>query len=193
MTKVILLDRDGVINQDSVNYIRSIEEFIFLPGSIEAIVRLTKAGYRIGVATNQSGISRGFYNETVLSAIHEKLLHDVRVAGGQIEAIEYCAHMPDAGCFCRKPRPGMLLALAKRLGRSSLLNVPFIGDRVSDIQAAHAAGAVPMLVFSSMTDHIGLQQYPEVPVFNSLSECVDFLLKTHESGHYNWLSGRGTI
>ncbi|KTD16686.1 D-glycero-beta-D-manno-heptose 1,7-bisphosphate 7-phosphatase [Legionella jordanis] len=183
MSKIILLDRDGVINRDSIHYIKSVDEFIFLPGSIEAIVRLNRAGYRIGVATNQSGVSRGLYNEQGLAAIHNKLLSDVREAGGEIEAIEYCTHLPEAGCCCRKPQPGMLKALATRLNCSSLDNVPFVGDRVSDIQAAFAAGATPMIVLSQMTDRIGLQDYPSVPVFNSLSECVDYLLAEHEPRH----------
>lgn len=150
-----------------------------MPGSIDAIVRLTKAGYRIGVATNQSGVSRGLYDEAELAAIHAKLLHEVRAAGGEIEAIEYCVHMPDAGCDCRKPQPGMLRALAKRL-HSSLTGVPFVGDRVSDIQAAEASGAMPMVVLSPMTDRVGLQNYPYVPIFHSLTECVDFLLVTND-------------
>ncbi|WED42278.1 D-glycero-beta-D-manno-heptose 1,7-bisphosphate 7-phosphatase [Legionella cardiaca] len=179
MNKIILLDRDGVINQDSLHYIKSVEEFIFLPGSIEAIAYLTKAGYRIGVATNQSGVSRGLYSETELAAIHRKLLNDVRAAGGEIEAIEYCTHMPDAGCTCRKPQPGMLRALAEHLN-CSLAGVPFVGDRVSDIQAAEAAGAAPMVVLSPMTDRVGLQAYAHVPVFHSLMDCVTFLLSKND-------------
>jgi len=175
MNKIVLLDRDGVINQDSLHYIKSTQEFIPIPGSAEAIARLTKAGYRIGVATNQSGVSRGYYDEVELAAIHQKMLHLVREVGGEIEAIEYCIHMPDEGCCCRKPQPGMLLALAERLN-SSLKDVPFIGDRVSDIQAAKAAGATPMMILSPMTDRVGLQAYPQVPVFNSLALCVDYLL-----------------
>lgn len=175
MNKVVLLDRDGVINQDSIHYIKSAEEFIPIPGSIEAIARLTQAGYRIGVATNQSGVSRGYYNEEELGAIHEKMLGLVRAQGGEIEAIEYCIHMPDEHCSCRKPGTGMLLALAKRLD-CSLSEVFFIGDRVSDIQAAEAAGAKPIMVLSPMTDRIGLQTYLHVPIFNSLALCVEHLL-----------------
>lgn len=175
MNKVVLLDRDGVINQDSLHYIKTVDEFIFLPGSIEAIVALTKAGYRLGIATNQSGVSRGYYDEKELAAIHNKLLASVREAGGEIEAIEYCIHLPEQGCFCRKPNPGMLSALAQRL-ECNLLETPFIGDRVSDIQAAEALGAKPFLVFSPMTDRVALQAYPHVPVFHSLAQCVEHLL-----------------
>lgn len=179
MTKIILLDRDGVINQDSLHYIKSVEEFIFLPGSLEAIARLTAAGYQIGIATNQSGIARGYYDEQELAAIHEKMLQGIRSVGGDIAAIEYCAHMPDSGCFCRKPKPGMLHTLAKRLG-GALAEVVFIGDRVSDIESAQAAGAKPMVVLSPMTDRVALLAYPHVPVFNSLALCVDQLLKNHD-------------
>ncbi|CEK09848.1 D-glycero-beta-D-manno-heptose 1,7-bisphosphate 7-phosphatase [Legionella hackeliae] len=175
MNKVILLDRDGVINQDSLHYIKSAEEFIFLPGSIDAIARLTRAGYRIGVATNQSGVSRGYYTEEELAIIHHKLIQEVQADGGEIAAIEYCIHMPNAGCVCRKPQPGMLKALARRLN-CSLSDVPFVGDRVSDIQAAEAAGATPIMVLSPMTDRVGLQDYAHVPVYSSLIEYVDFLL-----------------
>ena len=175
MNKIVLLDRDGVINADSFNYIKSVDEFIPVPGSIAAIARLTAAGYRIGVATNQSGVSRGFYNEDTLTAIHAKMLDLVHEAGGEIEAIEYCTHMPDEGCPCRKPNPGMLHALASYFN-CSLTGIPFIGDRVSDIQAAESAGAKPIMVLSTMTDRIGLKAYPEVPVFDSLSQCVDSML-----------------
>jgi len=176
MNKVVLLDRDGVINQDSLHYIKSLDEFIPIPGSMEAIGRLTRAGYLIGVATNQSGIARGYYSEEELQAIHNRMLHLARAFGGEINAIEYCPHMPDRGCFCRKPNPGMLHALAKRLG-CSLDNVPFVGDRVSDIQAALAVGATPIMVLSPMTDRVGLLSYSYVPVFNSLAEWVDALLR----------------
>ncbi|CDZ77494.1 D,D-heptose 1,7-bisphosphate phosphatase [Legionella massiliensis] len=175
MNKIVLLDRDGVINQDSLHYIKSVDEFIPLEGSIAAIARLTQAGYRIGLATNQSGVARGYYSEEELGAIHAKLLHLVRAVGGDIEAIEYCKHMPDAGCSCRKPQPGMLLALAERMN-CALSDVPFVGDRVSDIQAAEAAGATPIMVLSPMTDRVSLQDYLHVPVFNSLAQFVDCLL-----------------
>ena len=180
MSKLILLDRDGVINQDSLHYIKSADEFIPIPKSIEAIARLSKAGYRIGVATNQSGVARGYYSEQELTAIHKKMVDLVHAAGGEIDAIEYCKHMPDAGCFCRKPQPGMLLTLAKRMGYSSLAKVPFVGDRISDIEAALAAGASPVMILSPMTDRISLEAFLHIPIFNSLSHYVDQLLATAE-------------
>ncbi|BCA96176.1 D,D-heptose 1,7-bisphosphate phosphatase [Legionella antarctica] len=175
MTRLILLDRDGVVNQDSLQYIKNVDEFILIPESVEAIVRLNRAGYKIGIATNQSGVSRGLYTEKELNAIHEKMVQAVQKSGGHIDAIEYCIHLPEEGCLCRKPQPGMLYALAKRLN-CSLKHTPFVGDRVSDIQAALAVGANPIMVLSTMTDRSILKAYPEVPVFHSLAEYVDKLL-----------------
>lgn len=175
MTRLILLDRDGVINQDSVHYIKSPDEFISFPESLKAIARLSAAGYQIAIATNQSGVSRGLYSETELALIHQKMIREVEAVGGRIDAIEYCIHLPEEHCLCRKPQPGMLFALAKKF-KCSLAQVPFIGDRVSDIQAALAAGASPVMVLSSMTDRSGLIDYPDVPVFQSLAEYVDHLL-----------------
>ncbi|HAZ7571763.1 D-glycero-beta-D-manno-heptose 1,7-bisphosphate 7-phosphatase [Legionella sp. PATHC032] len=175
MSQIILLDRDGVINTDSINYIKNVDEFIIIPDSITAIVRLNAAGYKIGVATNQSGVSRGLYSEDDLSAIHHKLKEVVAEAGGKIDAIEYCIHLPEDKCFCRKPQPGMLIALAKKLN-CSLDGVSFVGDRISDVQAALAVGARPIIVLSSMTDLSELVEYPEVPIYNSLLQYVNQLL-----------------
>jgi D-glycero-D-manno-heptose 1,7-bisphosphate phosphatase len=176
MTRIILLDRDGVINQDSLNYIKSVDECIFIPGSLESIARLTQAGFKIGVATNQSGVSRGLYTEPELAVIHNQLMDKLHDAGGRIDALEYCIHLPEEGCTCRKPQPGMLFALAKRFN-STLKHVPFVGDRISDIQAATAAGADPVVVLSPMTDLEELFTYPDVPVYQSLKEYVDQLLE----------------
>ena len=176
MNKLIILDRDGVINRDSLNYIKSPDEFILLPGSCEAIACLTSAGYMVAVATNQSGIARGLYDEAQLAAIHAKMVSCVQSAGGSIDFVIHCPHMPDAGCTCRKPQPGMLLTIAKHFD-CSLKGVPFVGDRVSDLQAAQAVGARPLMVLSPMTDRVGLVPYHDVPVFTSLVQCVDALLK----------------
>lgn len=175
MTRLIVLDRDGIINQDSLNYIKSPDEFVLIPGSVESIARLTASGYKIAIATNQSGVSRGLYTEDVLAAIHQKMIDAVMASAGTIDVIEYCIHLPSEQCYCRKPNPGMLLTIAKKFN-CSLNNVPFVGDRISDIEAAYAAGANPIMVLSSMTDLIGLNEHPEVPVFNSLAEYVDQLL-----------------
>ena len=158
-----------------MQYIKSSDEFVLLPGSIDAIARLTSAGYRVAVATNQSGISRGFYDESQLSAIHDKMQSLVKLAGGAIDRIEYCPHMPDSGCVCRKPNPGLLQRIANAYG-CSLSDVPFVGDRISDIEAAEAAGAMPVMVLSFMTDRAGLAAFPHGPVFHSLADYVDALL-----------------
>lgn len=176
MTKLIILDRDGVINQDSIHYIKSPDEFILLPGSAEAIARLTLAGYRVAVATNQSGIARGYYDEAQLMAIHDKMRASVAALGGHIDHVVYCPHMPDAGCPCRKPKPGMLLDIANYYD-VSLETVPFVGDRASDVQAAEAAHAMPMVVLSPMSDRVSLADYHHVPVFSSLAQCVDAYLQ----------------
>ena len=178
MNKVVLLDRDGVINQDSAHYIKSVDEFVPVPGSMEAIARLTQAGFLVGIATNQSGLSRGLYTEAGLAAIHARMNALVARAGGEIHAIEYCPHLPETGCPCRKPAAGMLLSLAKRLGCSELTGIPFVGDKLTDVQAALCAGAEPYVVLSPMTDKAGLLAYPSVPVFASLSRWVDAWLAT---------------
>jgi D-glycero-D-manno-heptose 1,7-bisphosphate phosphatase len=175
MNKLIILDRDGVINQDSLHYIKSPDEFILLPGSCEAIARLTEAGYCVAIATNQSGIARGYYDEKQLAAIHQKMKVCVEREGGRIDFLIYCPHLPDVGCLCRKPQPGMLLTIAEHFD-CSLKHVPFVGDRLSDIQAAESVGAVPMVVLSPMTDRVGLAAYPHVSVFPSLLQCVNELL-----------------
>jgi D-glycero-D-manno-heptose 1,7-bisphosphate phosphatase len=147
MKKVILLDRDGVINYDSPYYIKSPEEFHFIPGSIEVISKLTKAGYEIGVATNQSGLSRGYYDLDTLEKIHQKMCTEIEKQGGKIKFIEFCPHMPDAGCACRKPQPGMLINLAQKF-EVDIGQVYFVGDKMTDVQAAIAAGAKPVFISS---------------------------------------------
>jgi len=171
MTNLVILDRDGVINKDSVKYIKSPDEFEFIVGSLEAIALLCKHGYRIAVATNQSGIALGLYDEYKLSQIHEKMLTAVANAGGKIDLIEYCPHLPNTHCICRKPKPGMLYRIAQHFA-CDLSQVPFIGDRMSDIQTALAARAIPIGIFSSMTEKHLITTYPNVPMFQSLWECV---------------------
>ena len=111
---LIILDRDGVINEDSDAFIKSPQEFIPLPGSLEAIARLNAAGYRVAVATNQSGIARGLFDRATLDAMHQKLDTLLAAVGGHIDALVYCPHAPDAGCDCRKPRPGLLQQIARK-------------------------------------------------------------------------------
>ena len=145
--KLVILDRDGVINHDSEHYIKSPEEWKPIAGSLEAIARFTQAGFRVVVATNQSGVGRGVFDMATLNAIHDKMHKAVNQLGGRIDAVYYCPHAQDAGCACRKPQPGMLLEIAERF-HVALAGVPAIGDSLRDLQAASAAGARPILVLT---------------------------------------------
>ena len=145
--KLLILDRAGVINFDSDHYIKSPDEWRPLPGSLEAIARLTQSGWRIAVATNQSGIARGLFDMETLNAMHAKMHKAVTQAGGRIEAVFYCPDSADSNSPCRKPNPGMLLAIAERFN-TSLAGTPAVGDSLRDLQAAHAVGAKPYLVLT---------------------------------------------
>ena len=145
--KFIILDRDGVINQDSPAYIKSPDEWKPIPGSLEAIALLNQAGYRVLVATNQSGVGRGLFEMATLNAIHDKMHRALGLVGGRVDGIFYCPHAQDAGCDCRKPKPGLLEEISRRFG-VSLEGVPFIGDSLRDLQAATAVGAQPVLVLT---------------------------------------------
>ena len=174
---LIILDRDGVINYDSADFIKSEAEWIPIPGSLEAIARLSQHGYRIVVVTNQSGISRKKLTIDDLNAIHQKMMTHLAQFGGSIEAIVFCPHGPRQGCECRKPKPGMLFEIANRLN-ISLKDVYCIGDSQRDIDAALAAGAKPVLVRSgngSILDDSGT--FPiDIPVYTDLADFVDNLL-----------------
>lgn len=146
-TKLIVLDRDGVINHDSDAYIKSPDEWRPLPGSPEAIARLCKAGFRVVVATNQSGVARGLFDLATLAAIHDKMHAAVAQAGGRIDAIFFCPHGPDAGCQCRKPRPGLFHEALERFGVPGS-EVWAVGDQARDLQAAAEAGCRPVLVLT---------------------------------------------
>ena len=145
--KLVILDRDGVINRDSEQFIKTPDEWRPIPGSLEAIARLNHAGYRVVVATNQSGIGRGLFDMGTLNAIHEKMHKALALAGGRIDALFYCPHAADAQCECRKPNTGMLKEIGVRYG-IDMTGVPCIGDSVRDLVAADAVGAQPMLVLT---------------------------------------------
>ena len=145
--KLIILDRDGVINFDSAQFIKSPEEWKPIPGSLAAIARLNQSGYRVVVATNQSGVGRGLFEMDTLNAIHEKMLKALAQVGGRIDAIFFCPHTSADNCACRKPKPGMLHEISKRFN-TNLTDVPAIGDALRDLQAAVAVGAKPMLVLT---------------------------------------------
>jgi len=143
--KLIILDRDGVINQDSEQFIKSPEEWKPIPGSLEAVARLSQAGYRVVVATNQSGIGRNLFDMATLNAIHDKMHRAVGQAGGRIDAVFFCPHAADSTCTCRKPKPGMFEDIGQRFN-VALEGVPAVGDSPRDLAAAAAVRAIPILV-----------------------------------------------
>ncbi len=145
--KLVILDRDGTINHDSELHIKSPHEWHPIEGSLEAIARLSQAGYRVVVATNQSGIARGLFDTSTLIAIHDKLQRAAVQAGGRIDGFFFCPHAADSACECRKPKPGMLKEIAQRFNQS-LADTYMVGDAQRDVEAAAAAGARPVLVLT---------------------------------------------
>jgi D-glycero-D-manno-heptose 1,7-bisphosphate phosphatase len=142
---LVILDRDGVINHDSDDYIKSPDEWQPLPGSLEAIARLCRADYTVVVATNQAGVGRGLFSLEMLTRIHRKMASSIRDKGGRLDSIFFCPHSPADQCGCRKPKPGMLLEISDRLS-IGLSGVPVVGDSLRDLEAAAAAGAMPVMV-----------------------------------------------
>jgi len=175
---LVILDRDGVINQHSDDHIKSPEALALIPGSLEAIARLNHAGFRVVVATNQPGVGRKLFDIEMLMRIHERLHRQLAEVGGNLEAIFFCPHVPRDRCSCRKPRPGMLMEIGKRL-RVSLDNVPVIGHDSADILAAREAGARPILVRTGKgreTETRGGATLVGVAVHDHLAAAVDNLL-----------------
>jgi D-glycero-D-manno-heptose 1,7-bisphosphate phosphatase len=174
---LIILDRDGVINFDSPQHIKSADEWKPIPGSLEAIARLTQSGYRIVIATNQSGIGRGLFDMDDLNAIHEKMLKAISALGGHIDAIFYCPHPADSDCRCRKPKPGMFHDISARFN-ADLTDVPAVGDSMRDLEAAKAVGCQPILVLTGKGEHTSKEN--DLPSgtlkFSNLSAAVDFIL-----------------
>lgn len=145
--QLVILDRDGVINHDSDQFVKTPAEWLPIDGSIAAIAKLSQAGFTVAVATNQSGIGRKLIEPAALESMHEKLRSLVRQAGGTVERIAYCPHLPDEGCTCRKPAPGLYLELSRGLG-IPLDGVPVVGDSERDLEAARAVNARPILVLT---------------------------------------------
>jgi D-glycero-D-manno-heptose 1,7-bisphosphate phosphatase len=178
---LVVLDRDGVINRDSANYIRGPEQWLALPGSLQAIRRLTEAGFQIVVATNQSGLGRGLFNHEALAAIHQRMRAEVSAAGGQLAGIYFCPHHPNDGCDCRKPAAGLLRQIERDFA-VSLAGRPVIGDSARDLDAARAVAGRPILVRTGN----GLdteQNYPhlaEIEVYDDLSAAADALIAAAE-------------
>lgn len=145
--RLVILDRDGVINHDSVEFVKTPDEWLPIAGSIEAIAKLSSAGFTVAVATNQSGIGRKLLDKPALEAMHDKLRSLVKAAGGHVGRIVYCPHHPDDACDCRKPAPGLFLQLSRQYN-VPLDGVPIVGDSVRDLDAARAVNARPILVLT---------------------------------------------
>jgi D-glycero-D-manno-heptose 1,7-bisphosphate phosphatase len=182
---LLVLDRDGVINEDSDDYIRSLADWHPIPGSIEAIAALSQAGYTISIATNQSGLNRGYLGIEDLEAIHSQLCQLVKEQGGHIAGIFYCPHLPEEGCSCRKPATGLLEAMAAELGESPQGAI-FIGDSLKDLQVARAYGCRPVLVKTGngaatleglQSGEFALADYQSVPVYEDLATATREILR----------------
>ncbi len=180
MKQLVILDRDGVINTDSPHYIKSPEEWHPIPGSLEAIARLNQAGFLVAVATNQSGVARGFYSLETLEKIHQKMQTECAQYGGTIEAIFFCAHGPEEGCDCRKPKPGLYHQIARHFNVDlKETAIPAIGDSLRDLEAAKASGCLPVLVLTGNGKKTQQNLPPEfnaIPIYGNLALAVEALL-----------------
>lgn len=180
--KLIVLDRDGVINEDLERPVSTPDEWVPIEGSLEAIARLNQAGWSVAVATNQSGIGRGLMSLTTLHDIHRRMHEQLNQAGGKIDVVAFCPHVDSDDCGCRKPAPGMLYTISERLG-IELNNVVLVGDSLRDMQAAMAAAATPIIVRTgkgqkTMDNHKGLEH---IPAFDDLASYVDSLLEPKDT------------
>ena len=182
--KLVILDRDGVINEDSNEFIKTREEWVPIDGSIEAIARLTKAGFCVVVATNQSGLGRGIFGPDELEAMHEKMQELVSAAGGEIAGVFYCPHHPDDDCDCRKPKAGLLDAI-ERAFTTSVQGAAVIGDSLRDLQAGMSKGCRPILVKTGKGQKTlsELEQSPnnalkDLQIFDNLANAADHLISS---------------
>ncbi len=175
MSRFVLLDRDGVINDDSDEYIKSPEQWRPLPGSLEAIALLNRHGFQVAVITNQSGVARGFLDEATLAQIHAKMRREAQAHGGRITAVYYCPHGPDSACPCRKPKPGLLKQFAADW-QANLAETVMVGDAFRDVQAAWAAGAQAVLVKTGKgLKTLAENPHLDVPIFDTLYDAAQFL------------------
>lgn len=185
--KLVILDRDGTINQDRDDYVKSPDEWVALPGALEAISRLNHAGWHTVLATNQSGLGRGLFDMASMNAIQLKLNQALALQGGRIDAVFFCPHAPDDGCECRKPLPGLMHQIAERFG-VSLDNTPMVGDNLRDMQAGAAAGCPTHLVLTGKSAGLEgkrlsdlLDQVPGTRVHADLSAFADWLIRQDRS------------
>lgn len=178
----IILDRDGVINFDSDEYIKSPDEWQPIQGSLEAIAQLNRSGYRVLIATNQSGVARGLYDLETLDQIHEKLMRELSAVGGYVEEIFFCPHHPNENCNCRKPKPGLFYQMTEKYN-FELAGTYFIGDSLTDVEVARVVGCIPLLVLTGkikeeLTEHPTLQN---VHAFSDLAQAVSYVLSTRNN------------
>ena len=188
MTQLTILDRDGVLNHDSEAYIKSVEEWIAIAGSAEAVGRLCDAGVTVAVATNQSGLTRGYFSQVDLDAMHEKMCHLAAQYGGHFAHIAWCPHGPDDHCDCRKPLPGLIeqIRTALKLSQADIDNAWMIGDSLRDLQAGHSAGCHTALVRSGKGSQSEEKlasdaSIADSPVFDDLAAFVDWYLNHQTS------------
>ncbi len=181
MQKLVILDRDGVINRDSDEFVKSVDEFVLIDGSVEAIAHLHQQGFAVVIATNQSGLARGYFSLADLHAMHAKLTAAVQAAGGDIRGIYYCPHGPDDHCRCRKPLPGLIDTLEAELGLQAK-GWPIVGDSLRDLQAGLAKGCQPLLVKTGKGEKTlqKLTMEPEpgldnLPVFDDLLQAAHYI------------------
>ncbi|MGV8893733.1 MAG: D-glycero-beta-D-manno-heptose 1,7-bisphosphate 7-phosphatase [Burkholderiaceae bacterium] len=180
--KLIILDRDGVINIDSASFIKTADEWQPIPGSLEAIARLNQAGYQVVVCTNQSGIARGLFTMNTLNAIHQKMHLAAQEVGAEIDAIFFCPHAAGDNCDCRKPKSGMFQEIAKRY-EVSLKGIPNIGDSLRDLQAGFNSGCISYLVLTGkgMNTQLDDGLPPDTLIYPDLAAAVEGLLETSEA------------
>jgi D-glycero-D-manno-heptose 1,7-bisphosphate phosphatase len=177
--KLVILDRDGAINEDSDEFVKAADEWVALPGALEAIAKLHHAGWHVVIATNQSGLGRGLFDVVALNAMHTKMHKALAALGGRVDAVFYCPHAPDEGCACRKPKPGLFEQIGERFG-VDLHGVPTVGDSVRDLQAGVAAGCEPHLVLTGKSAGLDVQGLappfpPATIVHQDLMAFADFL------------------
>lgn len=178
--KLVILDRDGTVNEDSTDYVKSADEWTPLPGALEAIARLNHAGWHVVIASNQSGLGRGLFDVATLNAMHDKMHQMLAKFGGRVDAVFYCPHAPEDRCHCRKPEPGLFEQIGERYG-IELKGVPMVGDTLNDAIGALAAGCEPHLVLTGKGEALRGRQLPEhfpkeTQVHADLGAFVEFLL-----------------
>jgi D-glycero-D-manno-heptose 1,7-bisphosphate phosphatase len=184
--KLVILGRDGVLNEFREGHVTAPEEWVPIPGAMEAVARINHAGWHVVVATNQSGIGRGMIDMSAVNAVHARMHRELQVQGGRIDAVFFCPHTPEDQCDCRKPKPGLLQDILLRYGLSAA-QVPLVGDTLRDLQAAHAAGCEPHLVLTGRARGLDddvlaqlLAQAPGAHVHADLAGFADFIMHRDE-------------